>query len=360
MNRPKSLSKLTRSVMQIITVGLYTAILAGCIGPDKDHDNIKFNQITTRLEQQGFKGIIAIQTSRASYLAGIGDKTTVTGLADESTLVDIGSITKSITAAAILLLAQEKRLSVTDPLSKFIQNVPLDKSEITVHQLLTHSSGLLDTVGDDHEYGLTKEVFLKRALGTKLKSEPGTNYNYSNVGYSLLAAIIEQVSGLPYEHYLRHELLKNAQLPSIGYAATYDPKKSMLTETGEDIAAGSWGGKPNWALIGNGGLIATAPDMIRFQQKFKAGEILSSAFVKLAQMPHMRESANAPSDYGYGTVVEDHSRFGRIYWHNGSNGKFHANLTTYADKDLIVFTASNTPTFNADKAEQLIANIFLN
>ena len=353
MNILRTLPKSAHMILLTILV-----LISGCSGFIKPLDDIQISKIAAHLEQKGFRGIVAIQTDKTSYVVGIGDETTANGRANESTLVDIGSITKPITAAAILLLVEGQKLDLDDPLSMFFPNAPFDKSEITIHQLLTHSSGLPNIIGDDYEQNLTKDVFLKRAFRAKLKFKPGTSYNYSNTGYSLLAAIIEQITDISYEDYLRHELFKNAELTSIGYATAYHPEKSMLMETGEDIAAGSWGGQVNWALIGNGGLIATASDMISFQQKFNTGEILSPKSVQLAQSQHIRESP-MDSHYGYGTVVEDHPRFGRLYWHNGSNGKFHANLTTYADKNLIVFTASNTPTFNADKAAELIANTLL-
>ena len=114
------------------------------------------------------------------------------------TAYDIMSMTKQFTAAAILKLEMMGKLSVSDPMSKFVGPVPDDKHAITVHHLLTHTSGLTDQLGGDYE-ALSREEMLEGALESELRSAPGTEYSYSNLGYSILAAIVEKASGTSYE-----------------------------------------------------------------------------------------------------------------------------------------------------------------
>ena len=305
------------------------------------------------MEKAKFTGAIVIaRQNEDSFFAGFGGKATVTGKPDSMTLVDIGSISKTVTAVAVLRLLDQGKLSMSDRVSQFFSNVPKEKLDITIHQLLTHSSGLQHEVAKDGD-GISKSEFLKRAMSSDLLFEPGEKYEYSNVGYSLLAAIIEHVSQTSYEEFVRETLLKDINVPSIGYEAAYTSKDSILTPAGETIKQNSWGGAPKWELIGNGGMIATPTDLITFLTWLNGGKIISPSSLELFRTPHIREG-RSPSYYGYGVVVEDHSKHGRIYWHNGGNGIFSATWAHYLDHDLIIVTASNSPKLNSDKVESLV------
>jgi len=133
------------------------------------------------------------------------------------TISDIGSITKQFTAAAILKLEMQGKLSTDDKITKYFQNVPPDKSEITLHQLLRHASGLRGGVGGDYEK-ITEPEFVEKVFNSPLRSPVGTKFGYSNVGYSLLALIVEKVSGQSYEQYLYENLWKPAGMEMTGYS----------------------------------------------------------------------------------------------------------------------------------------------
>lgn len=141
-------------------------------------------------------------------------------------LIDIGSITKLVTAVAVLNLVEEGHLSLTTPISDLLEGVPEDKRDITIHQLLTHSSGLIESTGSDEEV-LDRTAFIARLMAAPLQNPPRERYLYSNAGYSLLAAIIELKSGGSYESYLRGNLLAPSDLPAIGYASVYREDRSL-------------------------------------------------------------------------------------------------------------------------------------
>ena len=122
-----------------------------------------------------------------------------------NTIFDIGSITKQFTGAAIIKLEMQGKLSTDDKISRYFSDVPKDKSEITIHQLLRHSSGLPSVVGGDYDK-ITESEFVAKVMNTPLKFESGSKSSYSNVGYSLLAIIIEKVSGESYEQFLYKNL----------------------------------------------------------------------------------------------------------------------------------------------------------
>jgi len=307
-----------------------------------------------QLDKAEFSGAIAIiNPNGESIFLGFGENATADGKPDQKTLIDIGSISKTITAVAALSLVDQGKLSLNDRLSDFFPYAPKDKLDISLHQLLTHSSGLPHHIAEDGD-GISKQEFLKRTMDSSLLFQPGEKYHYSNVGYSLVAAIIEQRSNTSYEEFIRQTVLKNTENLSIGYEGAYVSEYSMLTPNGEAIDQNSWGGSPKWELIGNGGLVSRPLDLALFFRKLNDGEIISFAALEFMKTPHIREGDGAPSYYGYGLVVEDHPRYGRTYWHNGSNGIYSATWAYYADHEFIIVSASNDPKLNSDKAISII------
>jgi len=219
---------------------------------------------------------------------------------------------------------------------------------ITVQQLLTHTAGFPDAIGDDFE-PLERDAFLARAFSAQLISTPGESYAYSNVGFSIIAAIIEVATGETYEDHLVEALLTPAGITDTGYAHVYDSTRAAHDARGRTLAEASWGGPtPYWHLIGNGGIVSTARNMVAWRIAYDAGDIISPAAVALSHTAFVREGPDAPSFYGYGLVVEDHPNFGRIYWHNGGNPHFSAHWREYADHGFVVFAATNSGAFDSD------------
>lgn len=160
---------------------------------------------------------LAARHGEIVYCKGIGfaDRESNIG-AECDTVYDIGSITKQFTAAAILKLEMAGELATSDPLSDFVDGLPEDKQDITLHRLLTNTSGLVEQIGDDYD-AQSRDGILAAAARSDLLSAPGTEYHYSNVGYSVLAAVIEMVSGIGYEEYLSRYLFVPAGMAHTGY-----------------------------------------------------------------------------------------------------------------------------------------------
>jgi CubicO group peptidase (beta-lactamase class C family) len=276
------------------------------------------------------------------------------GLADRAakvaagcdTAYDIMSMTKQFTAAAILKLEMMGKLRVTDPMSKFVSPVPDDKRAITVHHLLTHTSGLTDQLGGDYE-ALSREEMLDAALESELRSAPGTEYYYSNLGYSILAAIVEKASGTSYERFLASHLFEPAGMRHTGYVLPEWRPEQVAVEYDEN---GEPKGKPTdhpwaedgpyWNLRGNGGMLSTAHDMFRWHVALRGEEILSKSAKDKMFKPHVPEEEGGDSYYGYGWVVSPTDE-GRIVWHDGGNGWSLGIMARFPDQDAMVFWVSN-------------------
>ena len=186
-----------------------------------------------------------------------------------STVVQIGSNTKDFTAVSILQLQEQGKLSVTDSIGKYLKIVPADKRAITIWDLLTHRSGLPLYSGMDFE-PVTRDSFLVRVMQTPLKFAPGTGQQYSNVGYSVLAAIIEQLTGDSYGSYVNTHIWIPLGMHDTGLLLTnYDTLRLAHGYQG-DVDNGTMLGKPHardgpyWNLRGNGGFLSTVTDMYHF------------------------------------------------------------------------------------------------
>jgi CubicO group peptidase (beta-lactamase class C family) len=244
----------------------------------------------------------------------------------------VGSITKQFTGAAILALAEDGELRVEDPITAHFEGVPEDKRGITLHQLLTHSSGIVDLEGEGDWDPVGREEFVERILAQPLVFEPGTAYEYPNAGYSLLGAIVEQLTGGSYESFLRQRFFVPLGMFETGYvqagwgegrlAVGYRGEEPWGTVLGRPMADDG----PYWVLRANGGIHTTAYDMLRWARALLEGRVLSAESLERLWAPHMREGEDADSFYGYGWAVLEMEDGTKVVTHNGGNGIFFADL----------------------------------
>jgi CubicO group peptidase (beta-lactamase class C family) len=277
------------------------------------------------------------------------------------TVYDTMSMTKQFTAAAILKLEMMGKLSVTDPMSEFVGPVPPDKRTITLHHLLTHTAGLPEQLGGDYEV-LSRKDMLDAALDTKLRSAPGTEHHYSNLGYSVLAAIVEEASGRGYEEFLAENLFAPSGMTQTGYVLPeWEPDRVAVEydENGEPKGRPfdhPWAKDgPYWNLRGNGGMLSTARDMFRWHVALRGDEVLSEGAKDKLFEPHVPEEVGGDSYYGYGWVVSPTDE-GQIVWHDGGNGWSLGVLARFPDQGVMVFWVSNHAykdgEWNLEKLEQ--------
>jgi CubicO group peptidase (beta-lactamase class C family) len=330
----------------LCTLAIVVLSITACGGSQRDRGEAPARPFDARLgaafddlERGKFPVVVAVSHDGAPAVVREFGVVHDDGVAAEQTLVDMGSITKTVTGVAVSKLVEQEKVRLDETLAEIFSDVPADKAAITVEQLLTHSGGFADSIGDDFEE-LSRNEFLRKAFGSELVEAPGTRYAYSNVGYSILAAIIEVRSGRIYEEYLRAEVLAPAGLDGIGYLSVYDEARSLRSSNGESIRAASWGGhNPSWHLIGNGGLVTTAGAFVGFVQALSDGKILKPSELERLRAPHVREDEAGTSYYGYGLVVQDLPKIGRFYWHDGGNGVFSAEWAAHVDQGDVIFVA---------------------
>lgn len=326
----------------------------------------KLDAHMSRLEAYGFSGSLLVAKGGEVILDkgyGFADaERKVPFTAD--TAFDIGSITKQFTAAAIVKLEMQGKLGVNDPISKWFEGVPEDKKGITLHHLLTHSAGLQDVFGGDYEE-MPRDRLVKAALESKLLWAPGTRYQYSNSGYSLLAAIVELASGKPYEAYLRENLWQPAGMTRTGYRLQ---EKGPLAH-GVDGDGEDWGSPvdkawapdgPWWNLRGNGGVLSTTGDLYKWHRALEGDAILSKEAKGKMFTPHVPEDEEGSSHYGYGWAIFKTPRDTRLIAHNGGNGIFNADFRRYVDDGVVLIIGSNRQDFRSIPAVGPVTRLIFN
>jgi CubicO group peptidase (beta-lactamase class C family) len=124
----------------------------------------------------------------------------------------ICSVSKQFSAVACLKLAQGNKLSLNDKISKYFDNIPNEYSEITISNLLSHTSGIKDYINEKKLYGLNWEKVIKDVFSDSLNFKPGTAWKYSNTGFWMIAKIIEKVSGMEYYQFLKNTFFNELNL----------------------------------------------------------------------------------------------------------------------------------------------------
>lgn len=246
----------------------------------------------------------------------------------------VASISKQFTAAAILKLAEQGRLSLEDPIARHFPDVPEDKRGITIHHLLSHTAGfrqkyLADGIADRGEA-------VRAVLSQPLAHPPGAGFTYSNDSYSLLAVIVEIASGRPYESYLRESLFSPAGMAHTGFWG--EAAASSVAEIHGDIAEASR--KPNWGFRGGTGIHSTTGDLYRWFEALQDERVLSRESRRKLLSPQVSVSPEVQSAYGWFGATT--SRGTRSIWTRGSESFGHnAVLFTYPEEKTVVIVASN-------------------
>lgn len=327
----------------------FAAVFAQAVKPDAVVSQRKIESYLEKLEKIGYSGAVLVAIDGKPVISrGYGYADVERKIRNSpATVFDIGSVTKQFTAAAILKLEMQGKLSTADKITKYFDGVPEDKSAITIHDLLRHSSGLPGGIGGDYDE-ITEKEFVEKVLAAKLRDEPGKHFGYSNIGYSLLALIVEKVSGGSYEEYLYKKLWKPAGMEWTGYSR---PKFKP-----EMIAAGYreqtlWG-KPNekkWAadapflhLKGNGGVLSTIEDMYKWDVALNGDGVLSKDAKRKIYFPALRENEKGDSHYGYGWDILRTERNTTRVWHNGTNRVFFSDFFRFIDEGVTIIVLTNS------------------
>ncbi len=273
--------------------------------------------------------------------------------ADEETMFRIGSITKQFTAAGILKLAERGKLSIDDPLTKFLPDYPTHGHEITLRHLLTHTSGVpnytdLGPVWEKLQaQALTDAELVALWKEKPLDFAPGEQWKYSNSGYYLLGMVIEKVSGKGYAEFLRETLFDPLKLTR----TRYDSNEELILNRAQGYAFEQERFQNDGLLDmrqpgAAGGLISTAADLVRWQIALVNGRVISKESYEEMTLPFMLTHGKE-TNYGMGLQLE--LQAGKpCVWHGGGINGFNSVLLYFPDEKLSIAAISNSERTRAD------------
>jgi D-alanyl-D-alanine carboxypeptidase len=280
--------------------------------------------------------------------------------ATPETVYQIGSISKQLTAAGILRLVERGALSLDDRAIDRLPELPAAWGEVRLRHLLHQTSGVpeflfLPDFGE-HSSDVDRPASELRALIVRqpLQFAPGERWSYSNSNYTLLAAVIERVSGMPYETFLEQEIFKPLALTSFHHCS---PRPSAPHHArGYGLRNGSVLAAPpenmNWAR-GDGGLCANAKDLARWGRALATGRAVSPRSFQSMTTPAPLRDGTVPA-YGFGLSLIDPDSRPKIAHHGAMSG-YTGMLSFYPEEDLVIAVLANRGGLWADAIEKAIA-----
>jgi CubicO group peptidase (beta-lactamase class C family) len=258
----------------------------------------------------------------------------------------LASVTKQFTAMAVLILAEQGKLSLQDRLPKFFPEFPAWGEAISLHHLLTHTSGLLDY--EDHIPDATtiplsdRDVLLILRQQSKTDFPPGAQFHYSNSAYALLALIVENVCGKTFPAFLKDKIFNPLGMTN---SIAYVPGLSCVLNRayGYLNGAGSWelsDQSVTSAVLGDGGIYSSVVDLFKWDQALYTEKLISRKMLDDAFTPHSSQSDFQGSGYGYGWYVGNLRDTKRI-WHYGSTCGFSTRIERFPARKLSLIVLSN-------------------
>jgi D-alanyl-D-alanine carboxypeptidase len=285
------------------------------------------------------------------------------------TIFRIGSLTKQFTAAAILALASEGKLHVNDPLARFIpeypkKNLVRDGVEVTLHHLLSHTSGLPDARETEYfknnvwRRPIDSDRLLAQAKLRPLVRTPGTKFEYLNSGYLLLGVVIERVSKTSYDSFLRSRFFTPLGMRSTGTLLPADLRDRAAVgyyraESGGLLSMAreaNFGDRDVTFAFGSGQIYSSAGDLARWEHALQSQKVQGE---NLLFTPNLE-------GYGYGWTIEDVNGVQRI-WHNGALSPlgFSCLMVRVPSKKRMIAFLSNFDTDLTEDIELKVADLAL-
>jgi len=281
------------------------------------------------------------------------------------TIFEAGSVSKQFTAMAVQLLANEGKLSIDDPVRKYIPELPDYGQPLTIRHMLSHTSGLRDWGSVESIAGwprTTREYTHAHVLEivSKQKSlnfEPGTNWSYSNTGFNLAAIIVSRVSGMPFAEFSKQRIFT-----PLGMAHTSWRDDHTRIIKGRAIAYSLDNGEyhiemPFENVYGNGGLLTTVGDLLIWNENFVNPKVGNPKLI--AEMTTVGKfNDGKPLEYGLGLFVEEHRGVHNVY-HSGSTAGYRAHLNRFPDSRTSVAVLCNGSNGDASRSANRVSDVFL-
>ena len=279
------------------------------------------------------------------------------------TVFQSGSVGKQFTAMLVMLLVEQKKIGLDDPLSSYFAGSPDTWNRITVRHLLTHTSGIADYTEDSLGVNLrtdyTEDQLLEKAQQLPLQFQPGDKWSYSNTGYVLLGILIHKVSGQFYGDLLKQHVFQPLSMGTARIISEADiiPNRAA----GYRLEKGEWKNQewvsPSFNTTADGSLYFTILDLIEWDKALSSGKIVSKTSFDQIWSP-ARLTNDSLHPYGFGWFLRPINGH-KAVWHTGSWQGFNAFIVRYLDDQLSVIVLANLDPADPAKIAQSVAGIYV-
>jgi CubicO group peptidase (beta-lactamase class C family) len=309
------------------------------------------------VDDGGFQGVVLVRSAGVTLIRkAYGWSNAEWGVSvTPAAKFRIGSITKQFAAVAVLQLEEQGQLSLIDPITRFYAEAPAEWSNVTIENLLRHTSGIFEYTqlpAFQTRLPQTPAEIIASVHDRPLAFAPGTRFEYSNTGYVLLGLIVERASGLSWAEYVRHNILDKAGLRDIGY----DRTERILAQRaagyrGDGIHLINADFVDMTLPYSAGALYSTADDLDRWFEALEQGQVITPASFQKMTTPGL-------GNYGYGLGI---SQFNGTpaYTHTGG---IHGFATAMMRSPSLRYTAvilSNIETAPSNDLRSLIGQLAL-
>ena len=282
-----------------------------------------------------------------------------------ATIFEAGSVSKQFTAAAVLLLAQDGKLSLDDPARKYLPELPDYGAPLTIRHMLQHTSGLRDW-GEVasmagwprgtrvHTHAHVLDIVSRQK---SLNFPSGTQYSYSNTGYNLAAVIVARVSGMSLAEFTRRRIFEPLGMTRTSWR---DDFTRIVKDRAIAYGAGPSGFRTNMPfenVYGNAGLLTTVGDLLKWNENFVTGKVGGAAFVALQQEPGRFNDGKA-HPYAMGLRVGEYKGIEAVS-HSGATAGYRAYLTRFPGQHLSVAVLCNAASGSPTQAALKVADLYL-
>jgi D-alanyl-D-alanine carboxypeptidase len=250
--------------------------------------------------------VIVVKDGKTVFRKGYGMADLAKGIPmDAGAQHRIGSVTKQFTSTAILMLAEEGKLSLDDDITRYLPDYPTNGRHITIEHLLTHTSGIMSyTSKPSFRAGIEKDMTPAMMIDTfkndPLTFEPGSEYRYNNSGYFLLGAIIEKISGMPYAQFVEQRIF--TPLGMLDTAHEGHEKRKASRAEGHTVRPTGFAPSTRVSMTqpyAAGAIVSTVDDLARWDAAVSSGKLLKAASWQRAFTPYTLTTGKK-TDYGYG------------------------------------------------------------
>jgi CubicO group peptidase (beta-lactamase class C family) len=336
----------------------FTFVLAGLLTCNAHAlDGLRIDEVISAQAPQNFMGVVLVATADEIVLhRGYGYANLEWQVPnDRNSRFLIGSLTGQFTAAAILRLVDQERLSLTDPITDFLPDAPVAWKAVTVYQLLTHTSGLKEIQEmADHRlrepFPTSPETTIARVFDEPFDFEPGTGHAYNNTGYIILGYIVEVVSGMAWDEFLDASFFTPMDMQNTGYARN----RKIIGYRAVGYTAGSDGlGHARYMDMtlpfAAGGLYSSAADLHIWMKAVVAGEVIDLDLLKRTVQPGVSEFGLGISEIADGNRIK--------LQHTGAINGFGAVVSYYPDQEVTTVVLSNLQVRSAVLIERYLSRL---